>query len=105
MSNRISRGLRVEGAPEIEIGSAAEYAGEMVKHGIMVQMSQRKAVIWTAAAKLAEDAGGMVLEDPELLAEVTNLVEQPTLLIGRYEERFLELPVEVLVAVMKKHQR
>lgn len=103
--NRISRGLRVEGAPEIEIGSASEYADKMAEHGIIVQTSQRKAVIWTAAVNLAEDAGGMVLEDPELLAEVTNLVEQPTLLIGRYEERFLDLPVEVLVAVMKKHQR
>jgi len=40
-----------------------------------------------------------------LLAEVANLVEQPTLLRGRFEERFLKLPPEVLVAVMKKHQR
>ena len=47
----------------------------------------------------------MYRPDPELLDEVANLVEYPTVLCGHFEERFLALPAEVLVAVMKKHQR
>ncbi len=55
--------------------------------------------------KLAAGVGGDVPETDELLAEVTNLVEQPTALLGNFDPTFLELPREVLVAVMRKHQR
>ncbi|HUM37303.1 MAG TPA: glycine--tRNA ligase subunit beta, partial [Anaerolineae bacterium] len=54
---------------------------------------------------LAESVGGRILEDAALLEEVTNLVEVPTALLGSFETRYLELPQEALVAVMKKHQR
>jgi glycyl-tRNA synthetase len=43
--------------------------------------------------------------DPDLLAEVANLVEQPTPLRGSFDARFLELPREVLITVMQKKQR
>ena len=41
----------------------------------------------------------------ELLAEVANLVEMPTPLLGSFEKEFLDLPEDVLISVMKKHQR
>lgn len=104
-SGRISRGLRVNGSPQIEVKRASDFHDLMAENGLMVQASQRRAVILTAASTLAQEAGGVVLEDAKLLNEVSNLVEQPTVLLGKYEERFLELPAEVLVAVMKKHQR
>ena len=44
-------------------------------------------------------------EDPALMAEVTHLVEAPTALLGKFDEQYLSLPEEVLVMVMKKHQR
>ena len=43
--------------------------------------------------------------DPDLLEEVTNLVEYPTAFVGDFEERFLSVPEEVLVTSMKEHQR
>src|SRR5690606_2651654 len=46
-----------------------------------------------------------IADDAELLAEVANLVERPTPLLGEFSERYLDLPAAVLVAVMKKHQR
>jgi glycyl-tRNA synthetase len=104
-SGRTSRGLRIDDSPPIEIGEAAGYASVMAEHSIVLQTKERKAVIMTAAGNLAEEVGGAIRKDSELLAEVANLVEQPTLLRGRFEERFLALPAEVLVAVMKKHQR
>ena len=44
-------------------------------------------------------------DDPGLLDEVTDLVEQPTALRGSFAEEYLRLPKEVLITVMKKHQR
>ena len=44
-------------------------------------------------------------EDEALLTEVTHLVEAPTALLGEFDPAFLDLPREVLISVMKKHQR
>ncbi len=104
-SGRTSRGLRLHGSPDVLVESASHYAAIMAENFIVIQTRERKAVITTAAGNLAQEVGGVIREDPDLLAEVANLIEQPTLLRGRFEERFLDLPTEVLVAVMKKHQR
>jgi glycyl-tRNA synthetase len=104
-SGRTSRGLRPYGSPPITIDAAASYARLMQEHRIMTPVEARQAAITTAAAELARRQGGSYRTDPEVLAEVTNLVEYPTVLCGRFEERILALPAEVLVAVMKKHQR
>ena len=104
-SGRKSRGLRSRGSSEIEIDSASNYNGLMAQNDIVLSTSERKAIIITAAGNLAQERNGVIRVDPELVAEVANLIEQPTLLRGRFEERYLNLPTEVLVAVMKKHQR
>ena len=104
-SGRISRGLRVEGSPDIEIVSASEYSQQIAQYRIVTERREREALILAAAAGLAAEVGGSIPEDPALLKEVANLVEQPTPLIGSFEKHYLDLPVDVLVAVMKKHQR
>jgi glycyl-tRNA synthetase len=48
---------------------------------------------------------GVLPDDDALLTEVTNLVEVPTAIRGSFEKRYLTLPQDVLIAVMKKHQR
>jgi glycyl-tRNA synthetase beta subunit len=55
--------------------------------------------------KVAESKGGRIPDDAGLLEEVTNLVEQPTALLGNFEQKYLALPKDVLITVMKKHQR
>jgi glycyl-tRNA synthetase len=104
-SGRTSRGLRPYGAPPIGVDNAANYAAIMRDHGVVISVEARQETIVTAATELAQRHGGVCRHDPALLAEVTNLVEHPTLFCGRFDERFLRLPAEVLVAVMKKHQR
>ena len=104
-SGRTSRGLRPYGSPPMVIDDAASYARIMQEHSIVTDVEARQATITTAATELARSQGGMYRPDPELLDEVANLVEYPTVLCGHFEERFLALPAEVLVAVMKKHQR
>ncbi len=105
ISGRVSRGLRPLGSPEIEIPHAGEYRQLMADHCILVAPDERRAAIAAQIAALAAEVGGAIPDDPALLAEVANLVEQPTAMRGVFDEAFLSLPQGVLVTVMRKHQR
>ena len=109
-SGRDTRSLRgPNGYPtENPIPSAAEYHHVLKELQILLSREDRASYIRKEAVKLANEIGGTVPEDylhGDLLDEITNLVESPIPLIGRYDEEFLDLPDEVLVTVMKKHQR
>ncbi|HEX8683543.1 MAG TPA: glycine--tRNA ligase subunit beta [Ardenticatenaceae bacterium] len=106
-SGRTSRGLRSAGSPEFEIPTAARYSAELDRQNIVPNIAQRKALVWDAVLRLASEVGGTVPENAsgDLLDEVANLIEQPTPIRGGFGETFLELPREVLVSVMRKHQR
>jgi glycyl-tRNA synthetase len=104
-SGHISRGLRPLGSPELVIGNAGDYFDVMAAHSIVVDMGERRASIEQQINQLAAEVGGRIPEDPALLDEVTNLVEHPTAVRGAFEERYLSLPRDVLITVMKKHQR
>ena len=104
-SDRITRGLRPEGSPEVEIGSAQAYLDVMQANDIMVNPDERRETIRKQLDAIASEAGGQVRDDPALLEEVTNLVEQPTAFLGSFAEEHLNLPEPVLITVMKKHQR
>ncbi len=105
VSGRVSRGSRPEGAVKFEIAQADDYLELLAQHHIVADCEERRALIAEQVADLAQSVDGRTPDDPALLDEVTNLVEQPTPLLGRFEEKYLELPADVLIAVMKKHQR
>jgi len=105
LSGRTSRGSRPEGSPEFEIARAEDYLGLLARHRIVADPQERRALIAEQVAQLAQGVGGRIPDDPALLAEVTNLVEHPTPFLGHFEKKYLRLPADVLVAVMKKHQR
>jgi len=104
-SGRTSRGLRPLRSPEIVIQGAEDYFTLMKANSIVVDVNRRRQMIREQADKLAAEVGGRIPDDPGLLDEVTNLVEYPTALLVAFEPDYLELPKEVLVTVMKKHQR
>ena len=104
-SGRTSRGPRPEGSPEFKIARAEDYSGLLAQHHIVADPKERRALIAKQTAQLAQSVRGRIPDDPALLSEVANLVEQPTPLLGRFEEEYLRLPADVLIAVMKKHQR
>ena len=104
-SSSITRGLRPYGSPEHVVQNSAEYFDVLRKQGIILDGDERRAEIERQVNDLAQGVGARLLHDPALLDEVTNLVERPTALRGRFDERYLRLPREVLVTVMKKHQR
>jgi glycyl-tRNA synthetase len=105
VSGRMTRGLRPEGSPDIEIKEASTYLEQMAAHRIMVEPEARRAEIKKQLEAAAAEAGGRVPDDPDLLEEVTHLVEQPTIFVGSFAEKYLKLPAPVLITVMKKHQR
>ncbi|MFZ2359557.1 MAG: glycine--tRNA ligase subunit beta [Anaerolineae bacterium] len=104
-SGRISRGLRSLNSPDIVISSAAGYFDAMAANGIVVDRTQRQQFIRQQIAEVAASVGGVVSDDPALLDEVTDLVEQPAAILGSFEQRYLSLPADVLIKVMQKHQR
>jgi glycyl-tRNA synthetase len=105
MSDRWTRGLRPDGSPEIKIPAAEAYVDLLAKARILLDQSARRSEIAGQIRSLAAEVGGTVPDDPALLEEVTFLVEQPTALLGRFEQRYLSLPRELLAMVMRKHQR
>ncbi|MCC7208718.1 MAG: glycine--tRNA ligase subunit beta [Anaerolineae bacterium] len=104
-SNRITRGTRPTGSPKLEIDSVENFFQVMASRGIVLSVEKRQQMIREGAEKLAAEVHGKLVMDADLLAEVANLVEQPTPLRGSFDPRFLELPREVLITVMQKKQR
>jgi glycyl-tRNA synthetase len=104
-SGSSSRSSRPQGSAPFEIARAVEYLDLLAEREIVADSEERRARIAEQAAELATSVGGAIPDDPALLREVTNLVEQPTALLGHFDEDYLALPDAVLVAVMKKHQR
>ncbi|MFZ3070070.1 MAG: glycine--tRNA ligase subunit beta [Anaerolineaceae bacterium] len=99
-------GMRFSSNPSQVLNSPDEYLGYLADQGIVLDPAERKAKIWQQALNLAKQTGGTLADDPDLLEEVANLVERPTSLLGTYEKRYLDaLPSDVLIGVMKKHQR
>ena len=104
-SNATTHGIRPYGSPEIVLGSVKSYFEAMDAQGVILDVSARREAIRAQAQALAEEVGGTIPDDPALLDEVANLVERPTALRGTFEARYLDLPREVLIGVMRKHQR
>ena len=104
-AGRTTRLLRFQETGGVVIQDAADYLRVMNDGGILLDVEERQNRIQNEIASLANEVDGEVIDDPGLLAEVTNLVEMPTALRGVFDPEFLELPREVLISVMKNHQR
>lgn len=105
VSGNISRGLRPYDSPEIKIPSAEKYFDVIREAGIILDKEERKASIVEQVNQAASLVGGEAIIEEGLLNEVVNLIEMPTAVMGGFNEEFLSLPRDVLISVMKKHQR
>ncbi len=105
ISDRLSYGHRVLHPQLIEIFQAKDYVEELRNAYIEVDYQQRKSKIEQEIQTAAKKVKGKAEIPGELLAEVTNLVELPTAVVGKFDEEFLILPPEVTKTVMVKHQR
>ena len=104
-SNRISRTHRVLHPEPVSISHATEYVKTLSSGYVNVPPENRGEIITNQVKAAAEKLGGYTPIYPDLLAEVVNLVEYPTAVIGQFEAEFLNLPKEVITEVMVSHQR
>ncbi|MDB9449889.1 glycine--tRNA ligase subunit beta [Dolichospermum circinale] len=104
-SDRISRTHRVLHPEPVSISHATEYVKTLASGYVNVPPENRAEIITNQVKAAAEKLGGYTPIYPDLLAEVINLVEYPTAVIGQFEEEFLNLPKEVITEVMVSHQR
>uniref|UniRef100_A0A0D3GBT0 glycine--tRNA ligase n=1 Tax=Oryza barthii TaxID=65489 RepID=A0A0D3GBT0_9ORYZ len=104
-SGNQSCGLRNSSLANFKVEAAELYLHTLEKAGILIDMQERKQRILHDSSILAEGVGGDIIAPDSLVQEVINLVEAPMPIIGRYDVSFLELPKDVLITVMQKHQK
>ncbi|MBW4614199.1 MAG: glycine--tRNA ligase subunit beta [Desmonostoc vinosum HA7617-LM4] len=104
-SDRISQGHRVLHPEPVTISHATDYVTILSDAYVMVNADQRAQMIQEQVKSSVQTLNGYAQIYPHLLEEVTNLVEWPSPVIGRFEAEFLNLPTEVITTVMVSHQR
>ena len=102
---RETEGHRFSGDGAVSLGKPDDFADALRAGFVMVDPQERAEAILTGARAAAEAVGCSLIEDAGLLAEVTGLVEWPTIVRGGIPERFMAVPKEVLVLSMKEHQK
>jgi glycyl-tRNA synthetase beta chain len=102
-----SRGHRIlHGDAPVVIGSAKEYAEGVRGASVVVDVAERRQVIRKALDKATRTAAGARWREDEALVEtVVHLTEWPSVILGDFEAEYLALPEEVLVTVMRDHQK
>ncbi len=105
-AGRDSDGHRFHAPGPLPIADAAAYVETLKTDGyVIADMAERRQLVVDGVNKEAERAGGTIVEGESLYDEVNALVEWPVAITGRFEERFLELPPEVVISTLTGHQR
>ena len=104
-SGRTSRGHRFLSEGDFEIANAEDYVEACRKASIIVDQNERCEMIRQQIAEVAAANGGQAEVNEDLLEEVLYLVEYPTALCGKFDEKYLALPAEAVITPMRDHQR
>ena len=101
----ITKGHRSLGSDHIEIESIDTYEKQLKDNYVILRGKDRQDIIQRGLNSLAGQVGGVYMKDEDLLDEVVNIVEYPTVLVGDIDQSYLSLPNEVITTPMKDHQR
>jgi glycyl-tRNA synthetase beta chain len=104
-SGRITYGHRFLSPGKIALAHPDHYVSRLKDAHVWVDIQERKHEVQRSASTVAASKGGDILEDPELLDTVTNLVELAAPVAGTFETKFLRLPAEILITAMREHQK
>ncbi|BAY15958.1 glycyl-tRNA synthetase subunit beta [Anabaenopsis circularis NIES-21] len=104
-SDRISHGHRVLHPKPITINQATDYVDTLRSGYVVVDDHERSTTIQKEVHAAVNHLNGYTEIYPDLLKEVTNLVEWPSPVVGKFDSDFLNLPTEVITTVMVSHQR
>jgi glycyl-tRNA synthetase beta chain len=105
-AGKVSEGHRILSEGPIEISSPSEYADRLSQGSVMPSSPAREERIRKALDHATRTIpGARWREDKPLLDTVVNLTEFPSVILGSFDPEFLSLPQEVLVTVMRDHQK
>lgn len=104
-SGNLSRGHRFMAPETFEVSGLDQYLAAAEEHFVIVDPARRRQLIAGQLQEVVARAGGRLNPDDALLEEVTFLVEYPTAVMGGFETTYLQLPPELLITVMREHQR
>lgn len=104
-SGRTTRGHRLLAPGKIEVSDPADYFLQLEKASVVVDQTKRAELIRRQAEDAASEVDGTALLHDATFREVVELVENPHVVLGRFEDVYTQLPREVLVASMESHQR
>ncbi|NOZ68641.1 MAG: glycine--tRNA ligase subunit beta [Deferribacteres bacterium] len=104
-SGNVSYGHRFLSPVAVKIENPAKYLYLLKQNHVIADPAERKEAILKGIRKIQSLTGCRAHEDPGLLDTVTNLVEYPTVVSGGFDGKYLDLPRELLVTVMKSHQK
>ncbi len=105
-AGNVSQGHRFHSGGDVVIGSADDYLAALEKEGyVIADFERRREMIQEGVGAAAASADGSVVDGESLYDEVAALVEWPVPVVGRFEEKFLELPREVVISTLTGHQR
>jgi len=106
VAGRITHGHRFHAPRALTVRSPASYADTLQNRGkVLARFNPRRERVRELVLAAAQAVGGRALISEALLEEVTALVEWPVSVTGRFDERYLSLPREVLIATLQEHQR
>ena len=104
-SGNVTYGHRFLSKGPVEIGKPSEYIETLRNNHIILNEQERMDIILKGISGIEEETGGQAIRDDGLIKEILYITEYPYPLRGGFEEAFLAIPKEVLVNVMKSHQR
>jgi glycyl-tRNA synthetase beta chain len=100
-----TRGHRFLAPEPFTVRRLADYAAKLDKAKVVLDPERRRSIIQTEAKQLAFAQGLELVEDEGLLAETAGLVEWPVVLMGAFDEAFLQIPEEVIRATIRNNQK
>ncbi|MBT5157315.1 MAG: glycine--tRNA ligase subunit beta [Rhodobiaceae bacterium] len=104
-SGEASFGHRFMAPAALPIAHAKDYLGTLEKAFVLADAPVREAMVMEGASALAKSVGCTLVEDSGLMRETAGLVEWPVPLLGAIDAAFMDVPEEVLVSVMRTHQK
>ena len=104
-SDRYTMGHRFLSNRKIEIPEADDYEKILEENFVIAVQDKRREMIRQQITELAREEGGEIEIAADLLEEVNYLVEYPTPLCGKFEEKYLALPEAAIITPMRDHQR
>ena len=104
-AGNVTRGHRFLGSNAITVTTFSDYEKKLRANGVVVKPADRRAKIEKELAATTKRSGYRIHHDPELLKLVVYLNEFPSVLEGSFDEKFLSLPDEILITVMRDHQK